>query len=76
VGLDPRLRESKNFELIVRNDIEISGKEKEDVGKSKKDLLRALDMLEKANETRSEIHYEERQESGFWSRLLNPFKCG
>ncbi len=36
-------------------------------------------MLEKANETRKLIHYEEPKERGIWNKMvnyLNPFKCG
>jgi hypothetical protein len=36
-------------------------------------------MLEKANETKSEIYVDETQQLGFWGKVgafLNPFKCG
>jgi hypothetical protein len=64
--------------LINRNEIEIGGLD-DTAGRSKKDLLKALEMLEKANESKKELFYDERQETGFWgkfSSLLNPFKCG
>jgi hypothetical protein len=41
--------------------------------------LKAIELLEKANETKQLIHYEEPKEGGFWGRFvnyLNPFKCG
>jgi hypothetical protein len=58
-----------------RNDNKFSGAQIEDKGKNKRDLLRALEMLEKANETKAEIYVDEKPEKGFWS-YLNPFKCG
>jgi hypothetical protein len=61
-----------NFYINLRNDIEING----DMPKSKRDLLRALEMLEKANETKGEIYYDETQEVGFFGRMLRHFKCG
>jgi hypothetical protein len=47
--------------------------------KNKRDLLDALALLEKAEETKKEIYYDDKQDNGIWGKFLdfvNPFKCG
>ena len=46
---------------------------------SNKNLLSAIDLLEKAQENKKEIDKENREDKTMWQRLgnfLNPFKCG
>ena len=44
-----------------------------------KNFLSAIELLEKAQETKMEIEKEKKDEIGFWQKvgaLFNPFKCG
>jgi hypothetical protein len=46
---------------------------------SNKNLLSAIDLLEKAQENKKEIDKENKEDKTMWQRLgnfLNPFKCG
>lgn len=41
--------------------------------------MAAIEILEKAQENKNEIHKEDKQENGFWNKVanfMNPFKCG
>jgi Tfp pilus assembly protein PilV len=46
---------------------------------SSKNLLSAIELLEKAQENKKEIDKENKENKSFWHKMgnfLNPFKCG
>jgi hypothetical protein len=51
----------------------------ESVSYGRKDFCNAIHLLEKAEETKKEIFYDDKNETGIFGKLLNlvnPFKCG
>ncbi len=46
---------------------------------SNKNLLSAIELLEKAQENKKEIDKENKEDKSFWQKVgtfMNPFKCG